>query len=117
MATLSLCVGRVGRLREEFALRVLSEITLASSTFSGTIMLASGTTLISHFGVSFADAGERSAEISLQIRVIEQIPNTHFTVSAYSDDPGLLTLPPPPAVRTYASEPSLRPAHESNYSS
>jgi hypothetical protein len=42
-------------------------------------MLASGTTLISHFGVSFADAGERSAEISLQIRVIEQIPNTHFT--------------------------------------
>jgi len=45
MATLSLCVGRVGRLREEFALRVLSERTLASSTFSGTIMLASGTTL------------------------------------------------------------------------
>lgn len=52
MATLSLCVGRVGRLREEFALRVLSERTLASSTFSGTIMLASGTSFIfiSQFG-------------------------------------------------------------------
>ena len=49
MATLSLCVGRVGRLREEFVLRFLSERTLASSTFSGAIMLASGTTFISHF--------------------------------------------------------------------
>ena len=68
-------------------------------------------------GVSFADAGERSAEISLQIRVIEQIPNTHFTVSAYFDDPGLLTLSPPPAgvgrgsYPTYASEPSLPGLH------
>lgn len=91
MATLSLCVGRVGRLREEFALRVLSERTLASSTFSGTIMLASGTTLISHFGVSFQTA---SGDIfrSGEDRDTQYV---HFTVSAYSDDPGLLTLSPP----------------------
>jgi hypothetical protein len=70
MATLSLCVGRVGRLREEFALRVLSERTLASSTFSGTIMPSSGTTLMSQFrtfGVNRPQT-RASAEISLQIR-------------------------------------------------
>ena len=36
MATLSLCIGRVARLRVEFALRVLSERTLASS-LTGTV--------------------------------------------------------------------------------
>jgi hypothetical protein len=68
MATLSLCVGRVGRLREEFALRVLSERTLASSTFSGTIMLASGTTLISHFGVRASTSPQCSKPIHLFYR-------------------------------------------------
>jgi hypothetical protein len=61
-------------------------------------MLASGTTLtyrISELASQTRASGARN--ISLQIRVIEQIPNTHFTVSAYSDDPGLLTLSPPPA--------------------
>lgn len=60
MVTLSLCVGRVGRLREEFALRVLSERTLASSTFSGTIMLASRTSFRS---VDFADGERRYLQI------------------------------------------------------
>jgi len=76
MATLSLCVGRVGRLREEFALRVLSERTLASSTFSGTIMPSSGTTLMSQFrtfGVNFADAGERG---DISSDPVIEIPNT-----------------------------------------